>query len=110
VSPNAVHGDGLASFNKSREYYYNEATFYTDIWCCLEQVDEYIVFKKHFATALDNDKDRIEAFLEGHAPMRRIAEVVFRCRRVKFPKVEPPVEEGRQSKPFLKAKFFRSKL
>lgn len=94
-----IDGTTLVSFNKSREQYVNESLFYSDIWHCLDQVDEYLLFKKHFATAFDNDRERIEVFLERHAPMRRVAEVVFRCRRVRFPKVEQAVEQdGRHSK------------
>lgn len=62
-------------------------------------MDEYILFKKHLATAFENDKERIEVFLERNAPMRKVAEVVFRCRRVRFPKIEHAVEQdGRISK------------
>jgi hypothetical protein len=58
---------------------------YSGIWSAVDSVDEFIVFKKHFVTALNNDKESIEAFLDKYVSLRRLADVVFRCRRVRFP-------------------------
>jgi hypothetical protein len=58
---------------------------YSGIWSAVDSVDEFIVFKKHFVTALNNDKESIEAFFDKYVSLRRLADVVFRCRRVRFP-------------------------
>ena len=75
---------------------------YTNISSAVDSVDEFIVFKKHFVTALNNDKETIEAFLDKYASLRRLADIVFRCRRVRFPQeVQKTEVDPRLSKYFI---------
>jgi len=91
-----VNGNQLLLFNVSREK--KMADLFKDLWSALQSVDEFVLFKKHFVTALDNDKNRIEKLLDDSAPMRQVAEVVFRCRRVRFPVAHAAEEDGSKHK------------
>ena len=50
----------------------------------LISVDEFVNFKKYFVTALGNDRDRIQGFFDANPGFKRLAEFIFRCRRIKF--------------------------
>ena len=50
----------------------------------LENIDEFVNFKKFFVTALDQDRDRIKAFIESDPELVKMTDFVFRCRRIRF--------------------------
>ena len=50
----------------------------------LVSVDEFVNFKKYFVTALGNDRERIQGFFDTNPDFKKLAEFVFRCRRIKF--------------------------
>ena len=50
----------------------------------LTNVDEFVNFKKYFVSALSNDRERIQEFLDQNEEFKRLAEFVFRCRRIRF--------------------------
>lgn len=80
ATPSVIAGDTLQVTD--------EPDSYSGLWHGLLAVDEFAVFKKHFATCMGNDKKRIESFLEAHGPMSQRAEVVFRCKRVLLPETQ----------------------
>ena len=51
-------------------------------------------FKKYFVTALGNDRDRIQALFDANPDFKKLAEFVFRCRRIKF-SADPTSEQIR---------------
>jgi len=96
VTPSVVKDGSLVELPRRRNQ--TVPSLYSDIWYSLLSVDEYIVFKKHFVAAFSNDKARIETFFERHGPMRQMAEVVFRCKRVVFPRPETNETDPKGSK------------
>ena len=50
----------------------------------LDNVDEFVNFKKFFVTALNQDRDRIKNFIEEEPDLAKLTDFVFRCRRIKF--------------------------
>ena len=50
----------------------------------MENVDEFVNFKKFFVTALDQDRDRIKMFIKEDMELVKLSDFVFRCRRIRF--------------------------
>lgn len=50
----------------------------------LENIDEFVNFKKFFVTSLDQDRERIKLFIKQDPDMVKLSDFVFRCRRIRF--------------------------
>ena len=61
----------------------NEKRF-SELSCSLDNVDEFVFFKKFFVTALNGDRERIKEFIEVDSELVKLTDFVFRCRRIRF--------------------------
>lgn len=58
--------------------------FFERLSYALENVDEFVIFKKFLVTSLHSDRDRIKLFIQEDADLVKLTDFVFRCRRIRF--------------------------
>jgi len=58
--------------------------FFSRLSFALENVDEFVIFKKFLVTSLNSDRDRIKQFISEDGDLTKLTDFVFRCRRIRF--------------------------